>query len=324
MERKNPEMDPVRYPDLQEMFQNAGVCPICFMEMGQMPTYQCENGHTMCHRCKPYYYACSMCNAPLNFFPAPETDPAQTPPPIHFMPHMMPRDFVSTEPSAPYEDFLHHERGSWGPPSPEPEQHLGYCKYSNFGCWIRVPEYLRELHETRCHFRPFLEEEQLPTDLHPGDDLEPCAHAVVGCNVMMPPWRKPVHEPLCIFKESFEAFNAGESGLEPEPEAEGDEDPDELVECKLKIYGCRVRMQRRRKEIHEGKCNYNKYYNEEDFREREVEPEEIPEEEPEEDPDELIECKLKIYGCRVRMPRHRKESHEAKCNYNKYYREEDF
>lgn len=300
------------YPILHGLEECAGVCPICLMDMGgHMPKYDCENGHAMCHRCKPYYWSCSMCDAPLNHVPPLEMNPMDSPPPVHFMPHPMHRrmDMQMPMPSAPPESdvFLANERGpfGWGPPPPGPEQDLVPCAYSHYGCWIRLPEYLRELHETRCQFRPYLEVEHLPTDIPLGDDRVPCSYAELGCNVMMPPWRQPIHEPLCIFKERFEAQDQDQEEEAEDPA--DDEDPDEMVECKLKVYGCLVKMPRRRKIIHEEKCNYNKYYKEEDFN--------VEESEEEIDPDSQVDCRWAEQGCRIRPKFHRKEIHEDKCNY---------
>lgn len=142
------------YPNLHERFKTEGLCAICLMEMELTPRYSCVNRHTMCHRCKPYYYACPTCRMPLDVeILPPQVD---TPLPAHLMSHPMPpqpmpRHRVDYSPSAPSvaENFLEYERGSWESPSPAVEQSLRSCSYSHLGCWVKVPEHLQVLHESR-------------------------------------------------------------------------------------------------------------------------------------------------------------------------------
>lgn len=133
------------YPNLYERFKTEGLCPICLMEMELMPRYSCGNGHTVCHRCKPYYYGCPTCMAPLDIeiLPPPQTD---TPLQIHTSMH--PSQVHVYTPSAPVmNDFLDHEKRTWQ--SPSNNQQLELCVYSHLGCWVKVPEHLRALHESR-------------------------------------------------------------------------------------------------------------------------------------------------------------------------------
>lgn len=303
----------VLYPNLHERFKSEGLCPICLMEMELAPRYSCDNGHTLCHRCKPYYYACPTCRSPLELIPPPQAAPYEPPPPTHFMPHPLPPQYHS-QPSAPtMDDFLHHERGTWHPPSPSEDQELSSCSYAHLGCWVKIPEYLKDLHESRCQFRPHLEDEQLPTDLTPrNEDVVECFYRVVGCNVKTSPWRMSIHQDYCIYKDKYEAMHNITEGLgtvtitDDEPE---DGDPEEFVECKYRKYGCMVNMRRRRKRIHESKCNYSKYHREED------EESDDPPSDNDYDPEEQVPCRWAEQGCRVNPKRHRKDAHEEKCNY---------
>lgn len=86
-------------------------------------------------------------------------------------------------------------------------------------------------------------------------------------------------------------------------------DPEELVQCRFKRYGCMVSMPRRRKHTHEQKCNYKSS-------EGEVDDGFFPyPNRAELDPEEKLECRWVEYGCRVRPKRCRKAIHEDKCNY---------
>ncbi|XP_076618918.1 uncharacterized protein LOC143340621 [Colletes latitarsis] len=295
------------YPNLNEKFKSEGICPICLMEMELAPRYTCDNGHTICYRCKPYYYACPTCQAPMNVvMPVSQNSASYTPPPTHFLPHPFPPKFHNDHPSAPVEDFLNHERLAY-PPAPPEHQELRTCAYANFGCWVRVPVYLIDLHESRCQFRPHLEEESLPTDVaHMHDDLVECKHRIVGCKVKTSPWRISIHEDHCHYKLRYELMNDITESLDHVSiVTDGDDgDPEELVECKFRKYGCMVNMPRRRKQIHQEKCNYGKYHQEDESSE-----------ESEYDPDEQVTCKWAEHGCRVRPKRCRAETHEEKCNY---------
>jgi len=230
------------------------------------------------------------------------------PPAMHFMPHPYPPvQSQGNDPSAP---FMDHERYSWAPPPPTEDQELKHCGFCHAGCEARFPEHLRQIHESRCQFRPNLEEEQLPTDLsYEDDNLQDCRYQVVGCNVRLPEWRKRVHEEICIYKDKLEAFDGIADGMNELSFNDDDEycdgDPEEIVDCLFRRYGCMVRMPRRRKNIHQRKCNYREYYNAEDFEE----------EEPEEDPERKVPCRWADNGCQV-MPRYcRRETHAEKCNY---------
>lgn len=136
------------YPSLRDLhFRTVGLCSICFMEMELTPRYSCINGHTVCHRCKPYYYCCLVCAAPLDV----ETLPPQmnTFRPVD-LPHPMSPCHDDLSPSAPsMNDFLSHEKKAWEPPVPSENHHLESCSYSDLGCWVKIPEHLRVPHESR-------------------------------------------------------------------------------------------------------------------------------------------------------------------------------
>lgn len=298
------------YPNLHDKFKSEGVCPICLLEMELTPRYSCENGHTICYRCKPHFYGCPTCQSSLNLEVVPgRNNPPYPPTPSHFFPHPLPPVYShSTNPSAPAMDnneFLDHERKHpWGPPIPPEDSQLLSCTYSYLGCWIKVPEYLKQLHESRCQFRPHMEEEKLPTDLrHDQNDLIECGHSIVGCKVRMPVWRKSIHENICNYKEKFAAMNAVIESIDC---VTIDDDPEELVECRFRDYGCMVKMPRRRKYTHEQKCNYMR-----------------TDCSVLEDPEELIECRYRDSGCMVTMPRRRKNTHEQKCNYRSIHDHEE-
>ena len=297
------------YPNLYERFKSEGLCPVCLMEMELAPRYTCTNGHTICYRCKPYYYGCPTCHSSLEMeMPASNVGPSYSPPPTHFLPHPLPRNIHVHEPCAPpMDDFLHHER-NWLPPTATESQQLRSCSYAHLGCCVSVPEYLADIHESRCQFRPHLEEEQLPTDLaHRHDDLVECKHRVVGCKVRAATWRISIHEDHCNYKERFEELTDINEVLDGVTIADDEYgDPEELVECKYRKYGCRVNMPRRRKLMHQQKCNYGKY-DEGDCHSTSSE--------GDYDPDEQVPCRWSEYGCRVKPKRSRVEAHEEKCNY---------
>lgn len=303
------------YPNLNERFKSEGVCPICLMEMELAARYTCSNGHTICYRCKPYYYACPSCQSPLEMeLPSPRAVPSYPMPmPSHFMPHPLPPKFHEHHhPSAPNMDFHDHERNQY-PSPPSADQELISCSYENLGCWVKIPIYLIDLHESRCQFRPHLEEETVPTDVaHRHEDLVQCRYHVAGCKVSTSPWRISIHEAHCVYKDRFEAMDGLSEAL-GEITITSDEygDPEELLECKFRRYGCMVSMPRRRKRIHQEKCNYRKYHCGSDSSD------------DEDDPEALVGCKWAKYGCMVNMPRRRKLIHQEKCNYREVEDEED-
>ncbi|XP_076748605.1 uncharacterized protein LOC143422091 [Xylocopa sonorina] len=293
------------YPNLHERFKSEGLCPICLMEMELAPRYTCTNHHTICYRCKPYYYDCPTCHSPLEMEMAPGHTSHLPPPASHFLPHSLPPRFQG-DPTAPsINDFHEHERHMY-PPPPTEDQELKTCRYSYLGCWVKVPEYLVDLHESRCQFRPHLEEEYLPTDVaHKADDLVECRYRVVGCKVKTSPWRISIHEGHCIYKDRYDEMNISESMEQASISSDSYRDPEELVECKYRKYGCMVNMPRRRKPLHQAKCNYRKYDQGDDDSSSEGEY----------DPDEQVPCKWAEHGCQVRPKRSRAETHAAKCNY---------
>ncbi|XP_016912992.2 uncharacterized protein LOC107998304 [Apis cerana] len=293
------------YPNLCERFKSEGLCPICLMEMELAPRYTCANQHTICYRCKPYYYNCPTCHSPLDMeMPPANTSSSSLPQPTHFLPHPLPSKFHDQHPVPSRSDFLEHEK-NWFSPSPLENQELKPCMYTHLGCWVKVPIYLVDLHESRCQFRPHLEEEYLPTDVvHAQDDLTDCIYRDKGCKVRTPGWRVTIHAQHCNYKDSLDEIT---DALEQAAISciEYEEDPEELVECRYRKYGCMVNMRRRRKPLHEAKCNYRKYHGESDDSSSEGKY----------DPDEQISCKWAEYGCRVRPKYSRLETHEQKCNY---------
>ncbi|XP_011057128.1 PREDICTED: uncharacterized protein LOC105147658 isoform X3 [Acromyrmex echinatior] len=306
------------YPNLYERFKTEGLCPICFMEMELMPRYSCINGHTVCHRCKPYYYNCFTCAAPLDMeILSSQKDTSQPS-----------RRYDDYNPSAPsMNDFLDYERRVWEPFVPSENQHLEPCSYSYLGCWVKIPEHLRALHESRCQFRPYLEEKHMPTDLHHGhDDLVECSYSAAGCRIRTVPWRRSIHEQYCIYKtkDMFQIVNDMSNDFASATIADNNYsgDPEELVQCKFKQYGCMVNIPRRRKYIHEQKCNYKSYegnvfQNMNDISDG-FASSTIADNNYGGDPEELVQCKFKQYGCMVNIPRRRKYIHEQKCNYKSY------
>lgn len=170
----------------------------------------------------------------------------------------------------------------------------------------------------RCQFRPHLEEEQMPTDLQHGhDDLVECSYSTVGCKVRMAPWRRDIHEKFCNYRNDFRVSEISD-GLASATIDDNDYggDPEELVQCKYRRYGCMVNMPRRRKYTHEQKCNYRSQYvdaDDEFFSYNAATPSPPPESQL--DPEEQVECRWFAYGCRVKPKRFRKQIHEDKCNY---------
>ncbi|XP_047353873.1 uncharacterized protein LOC124950736 [Vespa velutina] len=310
------------YPDLHEKFKMEGVCPICLMEMELTPRFSCANGHTICYRCKPHFYGCPTCKLSLDIKILPEKndDPSYAPPPpTHYFPHPIQATsetfacpFYPTAPPMGNEEFLNQERGNpWRMPMPPEDPQLYPCAYSYLGCWIKLPQHLRLLHESRCQFRPHMEENELPTDLrHDQNDLIECGHSVVGCKVRMPAWRKTIHENVCNYKEKFLAMN---DVIESIGCVTINDDPEEMIDCRYINYGCMVRMPRRKKYTHEQKCNYRVDIDEDDDNHLDEWEQHYPNIEL--DPDEQVDCKWSDYGCLVRPKRYRKSIHEEKCNY---------
>lgn len=141
---------------------------------------------------------------------------------------------------------------------------------------------------------------------HHHDDMVDCRHRVVGCRVRTSPWRISIHEAHCIYKDRFEAMHELTDTLDEITITTDDErDPEELTECKFRRYGCMVNMPRRRKLVHQEKCNYRKYHTEEEYVSSGSEC----------DPDEQVPCAWVDYGCRVRPKRSRLDTHVEKCNY---------
>lgn len=138
------------YPSLYTKFKDENVCPICLMEMEFSTRFSCANEHVICYRCKPFYYSCPICHSPLST----EVPPLRTRPPHEHQPstnpYHMPQPIPDYNPSAPphFHEHQTHQH-PWGPSTPADNQELLPCRYSNSGCRVKVPEYLRNLHETR-------------------------------------------------------------------------------------------------------------------------------------------------------------------------------
>jgi len=151
----------------------------------------------------------------------------------------------------------------------------------------------------------------VPTDLrYDHADLVDCSYFAAGCRVRTVPWRRSIHEQYCIYKDRVHSVNDISDDLASTSITDNDYsgDPDELMQCKFRRYGCMVNVPRRRKYIHEQKCNYRNHQENMDNRFDYSS-------QPELDPDEQIECRWSEYGCRVKPKRCRKQIHEDKCNY---------
>lgn len=124
------------YPNLRERFKSEGLCPICLMEMELAPRYTCENQHTICYRCKPYYYNCPTCHSPLDMeMPPANTSSSSLPLPTHFLPHPLPCKTHDQHPTAPStSDFFLEREKNWFSPSPAEGQELKPCMYTHLGC----------------------------------------------------------------------------------------------------------------------------------------------------------------------------------------------
>lgn len=168
--------------------------------------------------------------------------------------------------------------------------------------------YSHNLH-FRCNFRQ-LREEYVSPDYH-HDSLVGCSYFAAGCRVRMEPSQRVTHERNCIYKDRFQSVNDISDSLASTTISDNyyGGDPEELVQCKFRQYGCMVKMPRRRKYTHEQKCNYKSYQTDVDDRFFDYPSQ------PELDPDEQIECRWSEYGCRVKPKRCRKQIHEDKCNY---------
>lgn len=144
---------------------------------------------------------------------------------------------------------------------------------------------------------------------------EHCVFQIVGCNVKLPEWRRLEHEKICIYKDRMRDYdlNANLESLNIHDDNDSDDggDPEEMVECKFKDYGCMVKMPRRKRQSHVEQCNYSKYHDGSDENEfRSVS-------EPDVDLDEPVPCCWSEYGCRVQPKLYRKETHEENCNYRR-------
>lgn len=148
----------------------------------------------------------------------------------------------------------------------------------------------------------------MPTDLQ-HDDLVKCRYSEYGCKVRTVPWRTGIHESVCIYKDRFAAIDDISEGIASATIDNNDYsgDPEELVQCKFRQHGCMVKIPRRRKYMHEQKCNYKNYQGKLN--------DEFDYTEPYLDPEEPVECRWSENGCQVKPKRCRKDIHEEKCNY---------
>lgn len=134
-----------------------------------------------------------------------------------------------------------------------------------------------------------------------------------GCNIQLPAWKKVTHEEECPYKGRFEEMkkmNSSIASLSFDESLSDDgsyHDPNEIMNCRYRKFGCMVRMPYHRKRLHEEKCNHRDNDDDESS------------DESYHDPDELVNCRFRDNGCMVKMPFKRREAHEEKCN----HREED-
>ncbi|XP_066590991.1 uncharacterized protein [Prorops nasuta] len=174
-------------------------------------------------------------------------------------------------------------------------QELVICRYRNYGCMVKMPQWRKQIHEAKCNYKENHEEES-DADSNAGYDenqLVDCKWAVYGCRVMPKLYRTKIHERKCNYRQDGIDSDSSEEQF----------DPDEQVDCRWATYGCNVRPKRYRKDVHEQKCNYR--------------PENAGSDssDAENDPEEQVDCKWYVNGCRVRPKRLRKAIHEEKCNY---------
>jgi hypothetical protein len=86
-----------------------------------------------------------MASLDIEILPPPQVDAS---PQIHFNVDPSVSQVRVYSPSAPsMNDFLDREKTTWEPPSDN--QQLESCTYSHLGCWVKVPEHLQALHESR-------------------------------------------------------------------------------------------------------------------------------------------------------------------------------
>lgn len=168
------------------------------------------------------------------------------------------------------------------------------CTYTAMGCRVRTVPWRRSIHEKFCIYRDrfqavndisdSLASATIADNDYGGDpdELIRCKFERYGCMVRMPGRRKYVHEQKCNYKSHQGDVNDGFFVYPPQPEL----DPEEQVECRWSVYGCRVRPKRYRTQIHETKCNYR-----------------------------MEECAYKDYGCSAMFMPARKYAHESTCEY---------
>lgn len=150
----------------------------------------------------------------------------------------------------------------------------------------------------------------MPTDLRHGhEDLVDCTFVAAGCRVRTVPWRREIHEKYCIYKDKAVDDMSDNFASTRITDDNYGSDPEQLVHCRFRRYGCMVSMPRRRKYTHEQKCNYKD-------NQRDVDDGFFPyPAESELDPEEQLKCRWFEYGCRVKPKRCRKAVHEDRCNY---------
>ncbi|XP_044016663.1 uncharacterized protein LOC122858054 isoform X2 [Aphidius gifuensis] len=307
------------YPNLHEKFRDENICPICLYEMEDTPKYSCINRHTMCHRCKPYYYSCPTCQSPLELIMVNHQGHNYHPPPaIHFMPHPYPLYPPNYEPSAP---FIDQEKVNWSPPAPHEDQEIHPCQYAYLGCRAKIPEHLIELHRSRCQYR--INEDDHSSDDNNDDEgiAEHCKYHVVGCNVKLIEWRRLEHEKICIYKDRMGRSEYQYPSNEDDHSSNDDNSDEGTTEhCKYHVVGCNVKLIEWRRLEHEKICIYKDRMQKFDDINENLESLNIHDDSDDsDDPEEIIECKFRTFGCMVKMPRRKKWSHEEKCNYNKYH-----
>ena len=122
--------------------------------------FTCQNNHELCQRCKPYYFTCPTCRTVLtevsstnNNYVNPGGYPAMPSAPNYNdfysnerqMPWPMPAPLAPSMPMpAPMVPSMPMPR-----PMPTEDQVIYPCPYASYGCWVKFPEHLREVHVSR-------------------------------------------------------------------------------------------------------------------------------------------------------------------------------
>ncbi|XP_017761674.1 PREDICTED: uncharacterized protein LOC108551852 [Eufriesea mexicana] len=293
-------MDSV-YGTLSDKLRREGLCPICVMETDLGPKYTCSNEHTICYRCKPYYYSCPICQSSFDTSIPAAHGASSFPMPTDFVPHSLPPRFYSHHPTAPpICEFMERE-GNRMPPHPPGHQELKTCAYRDFGCWVKLPIYL-DLHESR-NIGPYISDNvssvltwrkrcpspaMTPNEHHGRpEELVECKYRKYGCMVNMPRRRKLLHQEQCNYRKY--AHSDSDLSTNSDLSTDNEYDPQNCVACKWTQYGCRVRPKINRLKSHEMNCNYR-----------------------------MEECAYKSRGCTELFKPPRKFAHEKNCQFSNF------